>query len=71
MESDGASPLRIFPQAAITSDVFIEILSPTGPKGSMQQSGGWKSSQTERSQTGTQFKRSRARKTLVAYTVLN
>jgi hypothetical protein len=33
MESDGCSPLRIFPQAAITSDFFISILSGAGPEG--------------------------------------
>jgi hypothetical protein len=33
MESDGCAPLRIFPHAAITSDVFIKFLSPPVRKG--------------------------------------
>src|SRR5579862_9293992 len=37
MESDGCSPLRIFPHAAITSDVFIQILFGRLRKRSMRQ----------------------------------
>jgi hypothetical protein len=40
MESDGCSPLRIFPQAAIISDVFIKILSGDGPKRSRMPTAG-------------------------------